>query len=148
NRRLARAEAAAPPRGEAAPGPPLRPSDDGGDLAGELAAAFARMVRTYREHFRMPLPEALDRAGGDCSDVEHALNAPPDQVSWFDLDLIARSDPEKARGRWREVVQAARDEVRSGHRAARALEGFDGACWQRARFLAVRAELADAWRPR
>jgi hypothetical protein len=91
----------------------------------------------------------VDRAGEDCPGlVERALNAPPDQVSWLDLDAIARADPEKAWARWREIVEAARDEVRGGHRAARAIEGFDGTCWQRARFLALRAELAEAWHPR
>ncbi len=73
-------------------------------------------------------------------------------MSWFDLDTVARHDPEEARERWEQVKRAARLEVRDGHRAARALEGSDvrsgRGCWERARFLAVRAELADAWRPR
>src|SRR5262249_48556956 len=49
---------------------------------------------------------------------------------------------------WEEVKHAAREERRSGHPAARALEGAGSSCWRRAQFLAVRAELSEAWRPR
>src|SRR5436190_11771010 len=73
---------------------------------------------------------------------------PPEQVSWFDLDRLGRLDPEVALRRWEGVKDAARRALRSGHRAARALEGAESNCQARARFLAVRAELADAWRPR
>jgi hypothetical protein len=80
--------------------------------------------------------------------LERALHGPPDQVTWWALEAVARDAPEQALGRWEEVKQAAREELRSGHRAARALEGYGGSCWGRAQFLAVRAELAGAWRPR
>jgi hypothetical protein len=69
-------------------------------------------------------------------------------VSWLDLDALARHDPGAALRLWGEVVDAARGEVSSGHRAARALEGAGTDCWDRARFLAVRSELSDAWGPR
>jgi len=46
-----------------------------------------------------------------------------------------------------QIKQAARNEIRSGHRAARAIED-SGVLWERARFLAVRAELTEAWKPR
>src|SRR5262245_107627 len=125
-RRLGRAEAVAALPVEVAPAT-LPAADDAGDLAGEMAAAFGRLVDLYREHYQLSPQEARDRAGEDHPALaERALNAPPDQVSWFDLDTIARADPEKARGRWREIVQAARDELRGGHRAARAIEGGDG----------------------
>ena len=47
------------------------------------------------------------------------------------------------------MKRAALDELHTGHRAARAVEtpGNDGA-WQRARFLALRDDLATEWRPR
>src|SRR5262249_37421342 len=80
--------------------------------------------------------------------IERALSCEPSQVSWLDIDAIARTDPQKALARWDEIKEAARGEVRAGHRAARALEGYDSDCWRRARFLAVRAELTEAWRPR
>lgn len=73
---------------------------------------------------------------------------PPDQVTWFDLHGIARTDPDRATARWEEVKQAALDELRTGHRAARAVETVNDRAWQRAQFLALREELAAEWRPR
>jgi hypothetical protein len=119
------------------------------DLARELAGAFGGMVKQYREHYKLSAQEALDRAQDDSDEyLDRILSAPPDQVSWYELDALARRDEGQALRRWREIVQAARDEVRSGHRAARTVEWSEALCWQRARFLALRAELADAWRPR
>jgi hypothetical protein len=69
-------------------------------------------------------------------------------VTWLLLHALAEQNPEKALRRWEEVKQAARDEVRNGHRAARTLEALDGSCWNRAKFLALRAELSEAWPPR
>jgi hypothetical protein len=69
-------------------------------------------------------------------------------VSWEGLEEIYRSDPDLALRRWEEVKQAARQERQSGHRAARALEAPGHSCWGRAQFLAVCADLTEAWRPR
>ena len=63
-------------------------------------------------------------------------------MSWCALEAVAREAPEQALRRWEEAKQAAREEVRNGHRAARALEGYGGPCGGRAQLLAVRAELA------
>jgi hypothetical protein len=110
---------------------PCTPTD-GGVLDRELAAAFAGTVSAFRGEGR----------------AERALGGPPDQLTWHDLDALARSDPDKARARWREVIEAARDELRGGRRAARVAGASGWSCWPRARFLALRAELADAWGPR
>jgi hypothetical protein len=147
--RVARAEAraalAAPPVGP----PVTRPADEARELAREAAAAFAEAVRTYREHFRLPAEEAVRRvAESDPAARERILNGPPDQVSWYDLDKLARADPDAAMRRWEEVKEAARGELRSGQRAGRTLEAGLGSCWGRAQFLAVRAELAESLRPR
>jgi hypothetical protein len=119
-------------------------------LAREMGQAFGQMVGCYRQHFGLTPEEARRRAAeappAEC--LERILSGPPDQVSWFDLDSVAQEDPEKALARWEEVKQAARQEVRSGHRAALALEGYGGGCWPRAGFLAVRAELTEAVGPR
>ena len=122
---------------------------EAGDLARELAGAFAALVECYREHYQLSPQDAEARAaGGGPGYLERALHGPPDQVSWCALDAVARDAPERALSRWEEIKQEAREEVRSGHRAARALEGYGGPCWGRAQFLAVRAELAGAWRSR
>jgi hypothetical protein len=145
--RIARAEAAAlvatdlPAR--------LPPADDSQDLAVEVAADFGRSVQMYREVFKLSPDEARARAA-ECSAflVERALTKPPEEVAWCDLDTLARQDPELARRRWLEVQEAARAELRNGHRAARTLKTSESTCWPRARFLALRAELAEAWQSR
>jgi hypothetical protein len=135
--------------GQAPPAAAVGDAAEAGELARELAAAFGAMVAAYREHFKLSAQEAIDRTSDHPpASLDDALTGPPDQVSWFQLHDLSAHDPDKALRRWEEVKQAARDEVRSGHRAARALEGLDGSCWARAQFLALRAELSRALRPR
>jgi hypothetical protein len=118
------------------------------DLARELAAAFGNMVNSYREHCNLSAEEAAKRAAQTSDeDIDHILNGSPHAVSWFDLDALARKDESLALERWQQIKKAARDEIRSGYRAARAVEDGEGP-WERARFLAVRAELMEDWRPR
>lgn len=129
--------------------PASRTEDEGRELAAELGRAFGQMVGFYREHYGLSPGEARTKAS-DLPDpfLERTLTAPPDQMSWLDLDAVAQLDPDRARARWEEIKEAAREEIRTGHRAARALEGWESHCWSRARFLAVRSELYAAWRPR
>jgi hypothetical protein len=61
------------------------------------------------------------------------------------LERLTRTDPALALERWEEVKQAARQELRSGARARRAVEESSQCCWQRAHFLAARAELIRSW---
>jgi hypothetical protein len=146
-RRIARAEALA------APPPPAgvlaHPADEAREVAREAAAAFGELVRVYRDDCQLAAPDAVSRATerGQAA-LDRARACPPDQVGWGDLDALARDDPDAALERWGEVKEAARAELRSGHRAARTLDGLSGSCWGRAQFLAVRAEFGEAWRPR
>ena len=118
------------------------------DLARELAAAFGSMVNSYREHYKLSPEEAAKRAAQTSSeDIDHILNAPPNEVSWRDLDALAWKNEGLALGRWQQIKEAARNEIRSGNRAARAVEDSGGP-WERARFAAVRAELMEDLRPR
>jgi hypothetical protein len=148
---LAQAEGAA--ASLPAPQPPALPAPPGGGEAGEVAAevgaAFGRLVQSYRQQFGLSPEEARARAYQPLAgEVERVCHSPPRDVNWFDLEAVARQDHGRALQLWEEVKQAAREEVNSGHRAARALEGGTGRCWDRARFLAVRAQLTEAWRPR
>jgi hypothetical protein len=123
--------------------------DEARELAAELGQAFARMVGHYREYGGLSPEDARAKASeAPVHYLERAFTCAPNQVSWFDLNAIAKRDPDKAVARWEEVKDAARGEVASGQRAARALEGYDSHCWSRASFLAVRSELTTAWRPR
>src|SRR4029450_4391696 len=93
--------------------------------------------------------DAVERAGtSDQGTIDRALTCPPDQGSWFDLNALERRDPAAAATRGAEIKESARGEARSGHRAARSLESASSTCWGRARFLAICAELSEAWQPR
>jgi hypothetical protein len=127
---------------------PAAPSE-AGVLAGELAKSFGQMVQLYEKHYSLSREEAVRRAAEPLPDGgERTMTVPPDQVSWFDLDGIARTDPDRATVRWAEIIRAALDELRTGHRAAQAVETVHDCAWQRAQFLALRTELATDWRPR
>ncbi|QDU20655.1 hypothetical protein [Urbifossiella limnaea] len=122
---------------------------EAGVIAGELVNSFGQMVQSYEKHYRLSRGEALQRAAESPADEgERALHGPPDQVSWFDLHALTSTDPDRATARWEEVKRAALDELRTGHRAAVAVETVNDDAWQRAQFLALRAELSAEWQPR
>jgi len=123
-------------------------------LAAELAGAYGRMVMFYRDQLEMSGPQADARARGAddtpaeaAADLARIRDRPPDQVSWFDLNRIADRDAEAIAELWRALKASARDELQSGHRAARAL-AWDGRPWDRARFLAIRDSFRADYRPR
>jgi hypothetical protein len=124
-------------------------SSEAGVIAGELAKSFGQMVQLYEKHFSLSREEAVRRAAeSPADDGERELTGPPDQVSWFDLHGIARTDPDRATARWEEIKRAALDELRTGHRAAVAVETVNDGAWQRAQFLALREDLSAEWHPR
>ena len=113
---------------------------DADALATELAAAFRQKIENYRKWYKLSEQEAIDRVSKESTVPQQAraLQCPPQKLSWQALEEIAEGDPERAEQRWEEVRQAAREELRSGHRAARFIEGRDSSCWDRAQFLALR----------
>jgi hypothetical protein len=117
-------------------------------LARELTAAFGEIVQTYRKHCNLS-PEEAERLTAEVSPdrLDLILNGPPDQVNWSDLYALAEKDAHLALQRWEQIKEAARDEIRTGYRAARVVEDSGGP-WERGRFLAVRTELMEDWRPR
>jgi len=127
---------------------------EAGPLAAELTNAYGRMVRFYRDQLEMSGPEADARARGAddtpeeaTADLARIRDRPPDQVSWFDLNRVADRDPKVVADLWQALKASARDELRSGHRTARALD-WDGRPWDRARFLAIRDSLRADYEPR
>lgn len=120
-----------------------------GVLAGELAASFGQMVQDYEKYLKLSRTDAMQRAAeAEPEGGQRILHGPPDQVSWFDLNKIARINPDRAEARWEEIKRAALEELQTGHRAARAVETVNDGAWQRAQFLVLRDDLAAEWRPR
>jgi hypothetical protein len=108
------------------------------------------MIESLQRDCRMSESEALATADAPLTPDQqrHAMQCEPDQLSWFEMSALAKVGPESAVQRWEEVKQTALAELRSGHTASKAVEPSSNRPADRARFLAVRAELAADWRPR
>ena len=117
------------------------------ELARELAGAFADKLKSYREHAKLTAEEAAKRVAEDAAeDIGRILGEPPEVTTWAELEALAQKDTGLALKRWQQIKEAARHEIRSGFRAARVVEDAGGPR-DRARLLAVRAELTDTWQP-
>jgi hypothetical protein len=128
----------------------LPESLEAGSLARELTAAFCSMVEYEKEQLRRKAPEALQKAEESAYPEyeKKILNRPADQVTWFDLEYLGERNPELATQCWQTIKRAALDDLQSGHRASRVMEGYHSDAWMRAQFLALRRDLTSAWQPR
>jgi hypothetical protein len=119
-------------------------------LGRELADAYRGRVGQYKHEQGLTTQEAVANADQprQLPDLWRALDCPPEEVTWEDLEALNRHGPERALERWEEVRQAAREELRSGRLADAALQGRNNHPWRRAQFLAIRDELAEGWQPR
>jgi len=118
-------------------------------LAREMATAYQDYVQFYRERMGKTTAEALALAADPANDQYFELiqKTEPEQISWLTINAVAARDPALAREGWLRLVDAARDELASGHRAARAIEGYLHSPWDRARFLVLRESYAKEWQP-
>jgi hypothetical protein len=124
-------------------------NSEAGPLAREMVAGLREMVASYEQEEGLSTPEAVALVRGAQLDAEdRALQGPPWQVAWPDLEGLLQRDPAKFQQRWEEIKAAARQELSSGHRASQPIEMHGSTPWDRARFLALRQELADGWQPR
>jgi hypothetical protein len=97
-------------------------ADESLPLACELNAPFAALVKNFREYSKLSPAEAFNLASESRpSEEERILHCPPDEIAWHDLHTLARRDPDLAQNRWQEVKEAARQELQSGHRAAKVM---------------------------
>jgi hypothetical protein len=114
-----------------------------------MAAAYRGMVEFYRKQYQLSAQEALAKVSDPSPAYDENLRQmPADQVSWVDLQYLTEKDPDLAAQAWENIKQAALDELRSGHRAGHAIEGSYTTPWSRARFQAIRTDLAAEWQPR
>jgi hypothetical protein len=118
-------------------------------LAREMVNGLRELVSSYEGEEGLSTSEALARVREDQRDTDQGvLQCAPWQVHWSDLEGLQERDPTKFHQWWEEIKQAAREELRSGHRAAQLVEVSGSTPWDRARFLAVRQELTEGWHPR
>src|SRR5690349_5678777 len=130
---------------------PARPSptpetpphaSEAGSLAREMVSAYQQMATAYREQSGLSPADADAKARERFSpiDEQRLLAKPADQISWWELSLLAEHNPDAAALMWTRIKEEARNELASGHRAAVTMETVSDP-WQRAHFLAVRAAL-------
>jgi hypothetical protein len=117
-------------------------------LARELFRAVTEELAKY-QRTREQSAERPDPAQPPSAEYVAALLAKPaEDVTFFDLERIARADPARSAARWGEVKATAARDLASGWTAARALEPLGGSAWKRAEFHALRHQFRQAWPPR
>jgi hypothetical protein len=120
-------------------------------LARELADAYRDRVQRYKYELRLSPEEAMAKAEepGPLDRMFAIQEGPHDRVTWEELEELNRHGPGVMLDRWREIEQAALEQLRSGHWAAGVVEErHSSGPWQRALCLAIRTELAEGWQPR
>jgi hypothetical protein len=129
---------------EAVENPEARP------LAREMAAAVRGLVESYMNSYGLSREESVARVRepGHPDYLAMVMSRPPDEVSWYELETLLESDPERALQRWEEIKRAAQEELRSGHRASKVVEAYNATPWKRAQFFCLLQELAEGCQPR
>jgi hypothetical protein len=114
-----------------------------------MAAGVRELVTSYKGVYGLSTQEAAARVQRTWppEDARRALQAPPDHVSWTDLEALLRHDPERDLRHRGEVQRAASEDLRIGHRACQAVEVLGSTPWSRAQYLSLRQELTDGWQP-
>jgi hypothetical protein len=130
------------------PAAPTSVDPEAGVLACQIAREFGDMLEFYKRHYKLSHEQALEKMREDNpAYLEQILTHPPDRLTWLDLDHVHARFPEKGLQLWEQVKEAAREELRSGHRMASAGTLQSNYCWPRARFIALRDELLAGWKP-
>ena len=98
-------------------------TEEAGPLACEMAAAYEKMVGYLKHGYKMSDEDAIAEADKcDEDKLKRIAQCEPSELSWLDLRALTARCPEAAAGRWQQIKQMARKELRSGHRAAKAME--------------------------
>jgi hypothetical protein len=119
-------------------------------LAEQMARARLEMAKHRQRALGLPAAEALAREEEPPSEtfLEQIEQTPPSQTSWYQLNELAKVDVEGALRCWKQTMEFARDDLRSGQWAARAvMDTFSEGPLELARYLALRDELSAQWRP-
>ena len=102
---------------------------EAGSLAVKLAKARSEMIECYERHQGLSPQEAVARIRELDTDqyAQFVLQKPLRETNWNDMNALAAVDPELSAERWSDMVDEARDELDSGHRAAQSLNSVPNA---------------------
>jgi hypothetical protein len=130
--------------------PPALDPREVDSLTSAMAHSYLSMVKFLRQHMKLSQDDAWTHVVGPLGEeaVQQAMEAPPEYVSWTQMNELMRSDPKRVKERWESILRAAFQELQSGQRSAQAVEGIAHRPLDRARYMAVRHELARDWQPR
>lgn len=117
------------------------------DLTATIGRQIDYLLKAYAESDQpITAAEASERARSPV--VFDPLEQGPQHVSWHSIANLTEHDPERARDVWTEVKSAARTELRTAHRAARAVERTFSSPFERAQYLVIVEGLRESLRPR
>ena len=94
-------------------------------------------VREWAGRLRAPVPDGCD-----------PLEFGPEQLSWHTLSNLLEHEPERGQAVWQTVKDAARIELRTGTRAARANRRTHSRPYDRAQFVVILEALREDLDPR
>ena len=116
-------------------------------LAAKMADAYKGMVEHYKHTLKLSSADAIAKADEPASGqwITQIMEADPDQVSWYQLEELAERDVALVKECWGSIKRVALYELQCGHRSA---DAVGGSPMDRARFLAIRHELAREWQLR
>jgi hypothetical protein len=121
-------------------------------LVSEMAESYRSFVEYYRKTYKVDAAEAVAKKDELLTprneEYENSIRyGPVEHSSWYELEHLMANDPPAFRERWAHIKRTAIDELESGWRAARVVEGYHNDPWDRARFIALRHSLIEQWKP-
>jgi hypothetical protein len=125
--------------------------DTAASLITDLGEAYRNRIRFLRQEMQRSLPDALKEADESRQSewlLEQARECPAHEFRMSHLQTLMEHDPVEAWSRWRDIKEAALQELRTGYRFSITVEESAPDLWSRARFLALRHDLAAEWQPR
>ncbi len=130
------------------------PAREANALAHEMGGALHAMIEDIRMAYNVEPSEALTKALEYLKPNELQAwrydNGFAPTGSWWELEKLAHANPAAFEAQWERMRQAARDDLQSGHLAARIVEGTPGlnSPQERAQFLMLREALMVDWQPK
>jgi hypothetical protein len=119
-------------------------------IAHKLGIALAKRLEYYRTECGLSQEEAFCRMRQplEADLAEWYSQDDPRKLEWNTVARVQEADPQKALGMFARAKIEASEELKCGHTAADACEGYGGSPWDRAKFLAIRDVLMKDWQPR